>query len=230
MALTNLASISPEMATRVADAKGLMNKVEVLLLHDNAMIQRAATELLCNLMTCDSVFERYSGEGTSASVSEAGGPKSGVASSRLHILLALSDVQDISTRVAASGALAMLTSSSSASRALLGLEKGPERTFSVLGDLISPSANNDDDSNSKATPTTPDPRLVHRGVVCIQNVLKNSDDTSDKLLVEEATKAGLVSALVRVVSDNTASNDVRITAGESLRWLMERGASIPKKS
>ncbi|KDQ11651.1 hypothetical protein BOTBODRAFT_35098 [Botryobasidium botryosum FD-172 SS1] len=244
MALTNLASVSPEMATHVAEAKGLMNKIEVLLLHENTMVQRAATELLCNLMTCDSVFERYSGEGSPspAPVSASGPaepagedakPTSSIASSRLHILLALSDVQDVSTRVAASGALAMLTSSPSASRALLGLEKGPARTFSVLGDLISPSSESEDGDGSgdgaQNTPTAPDPRLVHRGVVCIQNVLKNSEG-SEKTLVEEATKAGLLSALVRVVSDNTAPNDVRIAAGESLRWLMARGASIAKKS
>jgi len=244
MALTNLASVSPEMATRVAEAKGLMNKIEVLLLHENTMVQRAATELLCNLMTCDSVFERYSGEGSpspapvsaSGSAESAGEdakPTSSIASSRLHILLALSDVPDVSTRVAASGALAMLTSSPSASRALLGLEKGPAWTFSVLGDLISPSSESEDEDGSgdgaQDTLMAPDPRLVHRGVVCIQNVLKNSEG-SEKTLVEEATKTGLLSALVQVVSDNTAPNDVRIAAGESLRWLMARGASIPKKS
>lgn len=227
MALTNLASVGPGMATRIAGSKELMNKIEVLLLHENTMVQRAATELLCNLMTCDAIFERYSGEGAS-----------GGGASRLNILLALSDVDDVATRVAASGALAMLTSSQSASRALLGLEKGPSRLFSVLTDLISPSAddddNGDDDGNdathsATAAPTAPapDPRLIHRGVVCVQNILQNAEPASSTSLVAHATDTGLVSALVGVVRDTACPNDVRIAAGESLRWLLAHGASIP---
>ncbi|KAJ3080083.1 hypothetical protein HK102_003310 [Quaeritorhiza haematococci] len=96
MALTNLASMDDTVRTRIIQAKGL-KAMEMLQFSDNEMIRRAATEALCNMMYEPSVFKSYA-EGASAS-------------SRLRIFIALSDVEDFETRRAASGALAILSSS-----------------------------------------------------------------------------------------------------------------------
>ena len=95
MALTNLASHSQEVATRIARADGLLNQVELLMLEDHVLVRRAATELICNLVCgCEEVFNKYGGVHSSAS------------NSKLQILVALCDVDDLATRLAASGALA----------------------------------------------------------------------------------------------------------------------------
>lgn len=95
LALTNLASYpdadAPETIVRQA-----WPSVEDLLLASNAFIQRAACELLCNLMACESGIVKF-----------ADGSKR--AAQRLHVLLALTDADDAATRRAAGGALAMLT-------------------------------------------------------------------------------------------------------------------------
>ncbi|KAJ3837340.1 P-loop containing nucleoside triphosphate hydrolase protein [Lentinula raphanica] len=148
MALTNLASFSPEVGVRIAKADGLLDHVELMLLDDHPMIQRASVELLCNLIAgSDSVFDRYSGA-------------DGAGKSKLHIMLALSDAEDLHTRLAASGALATLTSAPSACKALLEIQRERHRVLPILALLIDPStAPEDDDINREG-----DPGLVHRGV------------------------------------------------------------------
>ncbi len=60
MALTNLSSHSAEVASRIADSDGLLNRVELLLLEDHVLIRRASMELICNLIGgSEKVFERY---------------------------------------------------------------------------------------------------------------------------------------------------------------------------
>ncbi|KAI0046620.1 microfilament motor [Auriscalpium vulgare] len=153
MALTNISSHSAEAASRVAKADGLLLKVELLMLEDHTLIRRAATELLCNLLAgSDDVYERYTGDGTSEG-----------AKSKLHVLVALSDVDDLQTRLAASGALATLTSSPHACRSLYDLEIERHRVMRIFIQLIDPSAlDAEDDEPSAAS----DPGLVHRGIVC----------------------------------------------------------------
>ncbi|CAG8722081.1 10609_t:CDS:1, partial [Acaulospora colombiana] len=102
MAVTNIASLGPEMANRLVRTPQLIGSVEGLLLDEHEMIRRAATELMCNLVMCDEGFERYVPNST---------PKTtpAMVESRLQILLALADVEDFPTRRAASGALAILS-------------------------------------------------------------------------------------------------------------------------
>ncbi|KAF8272860.1 microfilament motor [Lactarius quietus] len=147
MALTNISSQSTEAASRVANADGLITKIEFLMLEDHVLVRRAATELTCNLVAgSDSIFERYSD-----------GP---AAKSRLHILVALSDVEDLPTRLAASGALASLTSSPNACRSLYELERDNRRIFSIFRTLVDPTSPEPESDPRKP----PDPGMLHRGV------------------------------------------------------------------
>lgn len=60
LALTNLALFSEETAKLMIKGNGL-STIEMLQLSNNAMIQRAATELICNLVIYDEPAEKLFG-------------------------------------------------------------------------------------------------------------------------------------------------------------------------
>jgi hypothetical protein len=215
MALTNFSSQGPEAASRVAAADGLMNKVELLMLEQHPLIRRAAVELICNLISgADDVFERYAGTESS----KGSKPK-------LQILLALSDVDDLPTRLAASGALATLTAAPSACRALLDLQRERKRVLPVLVQLIDPSIlpSQDGETEGESRNAEGNPGLVHRGVVCVRNLLLNIEDQDEqKQLAAEVRSAGLLLALAQINKDESGTVDSAVAApiAEILRFLM----------
>jgi hypothetical protein len=119
LALTNLASTDHEIRDQII--RVCWTKVEELLLHDNAMIQRAAVELVCNLMASTSGVTKF-----------ADGSKP--ATNRLHILLALADAEDFATRRAAGGALAMLTEWDMARDAVMARKRGVEIVLDMVAE------------------------------------------------------------------------------------------------
>ena len=140
LALTNIASVpsygAPEMIIRLA-----FPIVEDLILSNNEHIQRAATELVCNLSVCPKGIELYADESMDAD-------------RRMHVLLAMADIEDTGTRRAAGGALASLTQFEGAVKALLKVGRG----VSILLGLC-------EDQTEDAL------ELVHRGVMCISNIV-----------------------------------------------------------
>ena len=140
LALTNVASVpscgAPETIIRLA-----FPTIEDLLLSNNERIRRAATELVCNLCNCPVGVELFANE-------------SKAAERKMHILLAMADVDDAATRRAAGGALASLTQFEGAVKALLDRE----RSVSILLGMCEDQKEADAD-------------LVHRGVVCVSNIL-----------------------------------------------------------
>lgn len=221
MALTNLSSQSEEAASRVATADGLLNRVELFMLEDHTMIRRAATELVCNLVAgSQEVFDRF------------GGSKETGSKSKVQVLAAMCDVDDLPTRLAASGALATITSSPDACKFLLELQRERSRILPILGSLIDPSIVPPSDVSSVEevqSTNEEDPGLVHRGVVCIRNLLVGLEDAgARKELAKEAERIGIVRALGKVFKDNSADRSsplLRPTA-EALKCLMENGAAI----
>ncbi|KAJ5674592.1 uncharacterized protein N7477_004526 [Penicillium maclennaniae] len=111
LALTNLASYPHDDTPAELTVREGWPAVEDLLLSSNPRVQRAACELVCNLMTCESGIVKF-----------ADGSKR--ASQRLHILLALTDADDFPTRRAAGGAVAMLTEYDAAIAAVLERPRG----------------------------------------------------------------------------------------------------------
>jgi hypothetical protein len=138
LALTNLASLDPDTATLITTSC-FATVNDDLLLSPNTLVRRAAMELLCNLMACPAAIEKF-----------ADGSKR--AAQRLHILLAMTDVEDIPTRSAAGGALAMLVSCDEGVDAVLGNERGVEFLLGLCRD------------------ESEDVR--HRGVVCVRSVVE----------------------------------------------------------
>lgn len=120
LALTNLASTPTGEAAEVIVRLALPT-IEDLLLSNNTMVQRAATELVCNLANFAVGMQAFA-DGSPA------------ADRRLHILLALADAEDSATRKAAGGALATLTGFESAVRGILKRERGVEILLGLCGD------------------------------------------------------------------------------------------------
>jgi hypothetical protein len=208
MALTNLASYNSDVASRIAKADGLVSEVELLLLEDHILVRRASVELICNLIVgSDEVFERYAGETPSSA-------------SKLHILLALSDVDDTSTRLAASGALATCTVTPSTCRALIDLQFDRHRFLPIMTHLIDPSALPDDLKDENISETNPG--LINRGVVCVKNVLQSikDKDVRDKIS-NEGRNAGLQQALIRLAKGEGLSKDPAVMqlASEAVQAL-----------
>ncbi|KAI9847994.1 MAG: hypothetical protein M1830_007315, partial [Pleopsidium flavum] len=147
LALTNLAS-TPDTTFADTIIRLAWPTVEDLLLSNNTLVQRASVELICNLMLSPSGITKFA-DGTQR------------AGQRLHILLALADVEDYATRRAAGGALAMLTEYDAAVGAILARERGVEILLCLCGE--------DEEEE-----------IVHRGVVCIRNVVCASGEIGFK--------------------------------------------------
>ncbi|BGP14883.1 hypothetical protein JCM10213_003761 [Rhodosporidiobolus nylandii] len=123
MALTNIASLDPSLADQLARMTlrdrqiPLLTAVEELMLSSNAMVRRAATELVCNLAASDPGIEYF--EPPSSPPADLAKPPS----TKLHLLLALSSSPDLPTRTAATGALTSLVYSPAISLALTSCSK-----------------------------------------------------------------------------------------------------------
>ena len=146
LALTNLAS-SPDPAAVNSIIRIAWDDVEDLLLSNNVMIRRAACELTCNLAAHPSGAARFA-DGTRR------------AGQRLHMLLALADVDDMATRRAAGGALAMLTEEPAAISSILDVPRGAEILLGLC---------HDDESD-----------VVQRGLVCVKNVISAEGDIGER--------------------------------------------------
>ncbi|PIA15075.1 hypothetical protein COEREDRAFT_98427 [Coemansia reversa NRRL 1564] len=171
LALTNLASAPPGSPDDVRaylaiDLAGFA-LVESALLSSHPLVCRAATELVCNLVYDPAVFERFAAGADNFVPPEDDHPEpllpsgivelpdedsgqqlppdadGGYRSQRLHLLVALADVDDVATRSAAAGALAILSSDPRCARYLF---LAHPRASAVIADL----ATDDCDGNSSA--------------------------------------------------------------------------------
>ncbi|KAF2866850.1 CRO1 protein [Massariosphaeria phaeospora] len=163
LALTNLASLNTETQDHIIRTS--FDKVcDDLLLSPNALVRRAATELLCNLMASPTCIEKFA-------------DASPRARQRLHLLLAMTDVDDPPTRSAAGGALAMLASFDLGVQEILAQPRGVEFLLVLCRD------ENED--------------IRHRGVVCVRSVVEIGDQG-----IEAVNKKGGVEVLKGVLKES----------------------------
>jgi hypothetical protein len=118
IALTNLASVDESICNLII--KQAWAPIEDLLLCQNVLVQRAATELVCNLSGCQQGAALFAASKQSRS--------------RVLVLLALSDAADVPTRSAASGALAQLTELEPVLDVLRSIEDPAARLIRILLD------------------------------------------------------------------------------------------------
>lgn len=184
LALTNLAS-TPSNEAAETIIRVALPTIEDLLLGNNKMIQRASTELVCNLMACSAGVEIFA-------------DRSKAAARRLHILLALADVDDDATRKAAGGALATITEFEGAVEEILARDRGIE----ILLRLVE-----DDDEG-----------VSHRGVVCIRNISYLDGATGVK--ARETVKSLQGISILNAVLQKFNNRAVLETAVEALKAIM----------
>ncbi|CEL54359.1 Protein unc-45 homolog A OS=Rattus norvegicus GN=Unc45a PE=2 SV=1 [Rhizoctonia solani AG-1 IB] len=216
MALTNIAGVDADGVLKPVGAR----RIEELMLEEHKMVRRAAVELLCNLIGAEEIWKRYTGEG------EEDNQTSKAVQSRLHVLMALSDVEDLPTRRAASGALAMLTSSSLAVDSLLGLERGPSRIMKVVRELVHPSEDDEDCEDDEETePLEHDASLTLRGATIACNILTKASSHFKQDLIDASQETGLLGALLQTVQ---AGDDAsKRPAAEALVWIGRARGQIP---
>ncbi|KAK9248238.1 armadillo-type protein [Lipomyces tetrasporus] len=121
LALTNVASMDAKGVPESIVSQG-WPKIENLMLADNPMIQRAATELVCNLVATPVAAAKYLDRDDKAY------------KNRLRVLVALMDAEDRMTRSAASGALAILSEWGPAADVLADDEKCLNGILRVLAE------------------------------------------------------------------------------------------------
>ncbi|KAF2222231.1 myosin-binding striated muscle assembly central-domain-containing protein, partial [Elsinoe ampelina] len=146
LALTNLASMDAEAARELL-IRDYHDQVFDLLLYENRMVSRAATELICNLMASPQMVALY-----------ADGSKA--AKHHLLVLLAVTDSMDGPQRSAAGGALAQLTGWDKGVEAVLEQDKHVQRLVNIC--------RKDHEDGSGETPDWTG--MVHRGLVCLMNL------------------------------------------------------------
>ncbi|CAE6459514.1 unnamed protein product [Rhizoctonia solani] len=235
MALTNIAGVDADGVLKPVGAR----RIEELMLEEHKMVRRAAVELLCNLVGSEEIWKRYTGEG------EEDNQASKAVQSRLHVLMALSDVEDLPTRRAASGALAMLTSSPLAVDSLLGLERGPSRLMKIVRELVYPSGmfsfiqynlnlcecfivvedDQDSEGENEAEPLEHDASLTLRGVTIACNILTKASPQFKQDLVDASQETGLLEALLQTVQ--TGDDGSKRPAAEALVWIGRARGQIP---
>ena len=147
LGLTNLASV-PSSNVSETIIRLAFPTIEELILSNNTLVRRASNELVCNLVNCAAGVELF-----------ADGSKA--AERRVHILLAMADVEDPQTRKAAGGALAMITQFEGATTAILARDRGVEILFGLIDGKYSEE-------------------IVHRGVVCIMQIVCAEEEGTRK--------------------------------------------------
>ncbi|XP_051925148.1 protein unc-45 homolog B [Hippocampus zosterae] len=90
--LTNFAGFSEKLRTKIVKENALPD-IESYMFEEHEQIRQAATECMCNLVTCKDVQERYLEDGND----------------KLKLLVLLCGEDDDKLQIAAAGALAMLT-------------------------------------------------------------------------------------------------------------------------
>lgn len=149
LALTNIASIDDSCRNTIVRLG--WSKLEALLTSDNTMVQRAAVELLCNLAPSPYCAEKFL---------DLSKDKRGPALSRLQLVAALTDLDDLAGRKAAAGALAMISEwGVMAGIAMIQCDRLVER----LEEMLEQETNSD---------------VLIRGLVTLQNLI--SSNLSDK--------------------------------------------------
>ena len=185
LALTNLAS-SPDLSAATLIVRTAWPDIEEVMLHHHDMIRRAACELVCNLSATPAGITQYT-DGSPSSIQ------------RLNTLVAMADVDDLPTRRAAGGALAMLTEHEAAIAGVLEIE----RTVKVVMALCQ------DESDE----------VAHRGLVCLHNLASASDELGGRAR-EKLQEVDAVTVL-RERLRRCQHADMKQLTTESLRALAE---------
>ncbi|KAF9921440.1 hypothetical protein FBU30_008507 [Linnemannia zychae] len=225
MALTNLGSMGDVQVLSLIVQDGGVEKMENLQFSEHNLVRRAATEALCNMIFFEPVFEQYSDS------------KKG--KNKIHLMLALCDADDFMTRRAASGSLAVLSTSPEVCKMIMAQPRGLEilRSLITLGVPTSPANATEvegkaiEDVMSDQETTVVDhavavgrmDELRHRGAECYKNLITiGGKEISQKI----ATEGGIQQLALLIQTSH--SEPVRYCAMEALKAMSEQGIKLQK--
>jgi len=227
MALTNLGSMGDVQVLGLIVQDGGIEKMENLQFSEHNLVRRAATEALCNMIFFEPVFELYSDPKTSKN--------------KIHLMLALCDTDDFMTRRAASGALAVLSTSPDVCKMILAEGRGLEILTSLIT-LGVPNDKKDDPAEvearaiedvmsdqESATAAVVDhataigrmDELRHRGAECVKNLIT----IGGKEMSEKIAAQGGIMQLANLIK-TSESDAVRHCAMEALKGMSEQGIKL----
>ncbi|TKX22604.1 hypothetical protein C1H76_5387 [Elsinoe australis] len=198
LALTNLASMDAD-AARDLIIRDYHDQVFDLLLYENRMISRAATELICNLMASPEMVALYAD----------GSPR---AKHRLMVLQAVTDSEDGPQRAAASGALAQLT----------GWDKGVEVIIAndrYVKRMVDCCRREHEDGSGE---TLAWKEVMHRAFVILMNMVEAPGDLAGQArrkIKEQKGKQVLEQAIKDLGGGGEMNNMMREMAGAILQKL-----------
>lgn len=245
MALTNLASVDPSISSRIVvasivlpktdsmwsssgkdDEVKVLTKVEELMLDDNSMIRRAATQLVCNLASSPAGFSYFAGEVVQSSTARV--------KSRLNVLLVLTDVEDMPTRLASGGALAILTGSNTACEALLSdndeLVSSKRSVWSRVLRMLDPEGAAEEERHEDHGPisiisiTLPNSDLAYRAVTILRNFITFCSS------MEETRRGSEFSVAKEARMEERLLETLRSGVGEEVSQITVECLKLLKKS
>jgi len=231
MALTNIATIEPSIATRLVQAKytpiereadtmwrgngqeakiRIFHRIEECLTNDNTLVRRAATELICNLMSCEAGYLEYTATTNARTAS------------RLRLMLILTGSDDLATRLAAGGAIATITESPEAC-ATLSKDQDRSAWSRLVSYMEYQDEEEDEDGNTIPVISSlpPDEPSIYRAAIIFYNLVTYTTGLSEDRRSEEldrAKTAGVQDALMRVLRSKVG-NDTLEPIVECLKLL-----------
>lgn len=150
MALTNLAQMNDEVRRHIVKEQGF-SLIESLMFDEHDLVKRAATECMCNMVLCEEVFKMYE--------------KEDAPTERVKLLTLLSGEEDFELSRAASGALAILSSSEKVCKQIIKVSSYMDIQKQLLV------------SEKK--------ELRHRGAHIAANMISANKDIATKLIESE---------------------------------------------
>ena len=212
MALTNIATIEPSIATRLVQATfvpveregdtmwratgrevkiRIFNRIEESLTNDNTLVRRAATELICNLMSSEAGYLEYTATSNARTAS------------RLRLMLILTGSDDLATRLAAGGTIATITESYEACATLLK-EKERSAWSRVISYMEYQDEEEDEEGNAIPVISSlpPDEASIYRAAIILHNLLTyvtGLGEVPRKEELKRVKEAGVQDALMRVL-------------------------------
>jgi hypothetical protein len=226
MALTNLGSMGDIQVLSLIVQDGGVEKMENLQFSEHNLVRRAATEALCNMIFFEPVFELYSD------------PKQG--KNKIHLMLALCDADDFMTRRAASGALAVLSTSPEVCKMIMAQARGLEILRSLITLGVSESKADAEEVEAKAIEDVMSDQeaavvdhavavgrmdeLRHRGAECFKNLITiGGKEISTKIAAE-----GGIQQLAQLIQ-TSQHEAVRYSAMEALKAMSDQGIRLQQK-
>ncbi|KAM6931263.1 protein unc-45 homolog B [Xenentodon cancila] len=191
--LTNLAAYSEKLRVKIVKENALP-EIENHMFEENEKIRQAATECMCNLVTCKEVQERYLEDGND----------------KLKLLVLLCGEDDESLQIAAAGALAMITSAQK--KLCTKMTLVTVQWLEILQRLCLHT----------------NPRIQHRGLVIIYNMLNSDDNELAKKLIESEMLEILT--VIGKAEDNPKRQDPIDVARTCLVKAMDLGLIKPFSS